>query len=268
MSTSSFGTFIRTLRLQNHMTQATLAEKLHVTDKAVSKWERGISWPDLSHFSRISEVLGVTLEDLVQECIDDERPSRLRQILEMSHDLRTPLQIILGCAELAQTHLDDPVRLQHYLDSIQVSGEYLLAVIDRLLVPGEQDNKNQEGDTVNADGRNLERCLKMRPSDRGGLSRKYRFGGKRILVAEDMELNREIIEEMLKQSDVKLEFAENGKQCVEMMEKKPERVVEMAVKGMLPKNSLGRKMFKKLHVYAGPEHEQAAQKPEVLDLKK
>lgn len=50
----------------------------------------------------------------------------------------------------------------------------------------------------------------------------------------------------------------------EMMAKKPERVVELAVKGMLPKGPLGREMFKKLHVYAGPEHEQAAQKPEVL----
>ena len=50
----------------------------------------------------------------------------------------------------------------------------------------------------------------------------------------------------------------------EMMAKKSERVIELAVKGMLPKGPLGREMFKKLHVYAGPEHEQAAQKPEVL----
>lgn len=50
----------------------------------------------------------------------------------------------------------------------------------------------------------------------------------------------------------------------EMMQKKPERVVELAVKGMLPKGPLGRQMYKKLHVYAGPEHTQQAQKPEVL----
>ncbi|MCR4556798.1 MAG: 50S ribosomal protein L13 [Saccharofermentans sp.] len=48
-----------------------------------------------------------------------------------------------------------------------------------------------------------------------------------------------------------------------LMAKNPEKAVELAVKGMLPKNSLGRQMFRKLHVYAGPEHEQAAQKPEV-----
>ena len=50
----------------------------------------------------------------------------------------------------------------------------------------------------------------------------------------------------------------------EMMDKKPERVIELAVKGMLPKGPLGRSMIKKLHVYAGPEHNHAAQKPEVL----
>ena len=52
----------------------------------------------------------------------------------------------------------------------------------------------------------------------------------------------------------------------EMMAKKPERVIELAVKGMLPKGPLGRSMITKLHVYAGPDHEQAAQKPEVLEF--
>ena len=50
----------------------------------------------------------------------------------------------------------------------------------------------------------------------------------------------------------------------EKLAKKPEQVIELAVKGMLPKGPLGRQMFKKLHVYAGPEHAHAAQKPEVL----
>ena len=50
----------------------------------------------------------------------------------------------------------------------------------------------------------------------------------------------------------------------EMMAKKPEKVVELAVKGMLPKGPLGRKMYSKLFVYAGSEHKHEAQKPEVL----
>ena len=53
----------------------------------------------------------------------------------------------------------------------------------------------------------------------------------------------------------------------EKMAKKPEDVITLAVKGMLPKGPLGRVMIKKLHVYAGPEHNHAAQKPEVLELK-
>ncbi len=50
----------------------------------------------------------------------------------------------------------------------------------------------------------------------------------------------------------------------EKLDRKPEQVIELAVKGMLAKGPLGRQMFTKLHVYAGPEHDQAAQKPEVL----
>ena len=52
----------------------------------------------------------------------------------------------------------------------------------------------------------------------------------------------------------------------DMMAKKPEKVVELAVRRMLPKNALGRKMLKKLKVYSGPEHEQQAQKPEKVEL--
>ena len=51
-----------------------------------------------------------------------------------------------------------------------------------------------------------------------------------------------------------------------LLETKPEAVITHAVNGMLPKNTLGRNMIKKLHVYAGPEHNHAAQKPEVLEI--
>lgn len=51
-----------------------------------------------------------------------------------------------------------------------------------------------------------------------------------------------------------------------LLEEHPERAIEIAVKGMLPKNPLGRTMFRKLKVYAGPEHKHAAQQPQKLDL--
>ena len=53
----------------------------------------------------------------------------------------------------------------------------------------------------------------------------------------------------------------------EMMKKHPDRIITQAIKGMLPKNSLGRQMIKKLKVYAGSEHNHDAQKPEVLEIK-
>lgn len=53
----------------------------------------------------------------------------------------------------------------------------------------------------------------------------------------------------------------------EMLAKKPEEVIRHAVKGMLPKNALGKNMLKKLHVYAGADHKHQAQQPEVLEFK-
>jgi large subunit ribosomal protein L13 len=55
--------------------------------------------------------------------------------------------------------------------------------------------------------------------------------------------------------------------ALEMRTNYAEKMLELAIKGMLPKNSLGRTMFKKLHVYAGPEHKQQAQQPEVYELR-
>ena len=52
-----------------------------------------------------------------------------------------------------------------------------------------------------------------------------------------------------------------------MLELQPEKVLEKAIRGMLPKNRLGEQMYRKLFVYAGPEHPHQAQKPEVLDLR-
>ena len=65
------------------------------------------------------------------------------------------------------------------------------------------------------------------------------------------------------------DYVGGDKQIVlsEMLEKHPEEVIEHAVKGMLPKGPLGRQMYKKLFVYAGSEHKQMAQKPEVLEVK-
>lgn len=62
----SFGETIAYLRKQKGMTQNELAEKMHVTDKAVSKWERNLSCPDVNTISKLANILGVSVEELIQ----------------------------------------------------------------------------------------------------------------------------------------------------------------------------------------------------------
>lgn len=65
MDSGKMGQFIAKMRKENNMTQKALAEKLHVTDKAVSKWERGLSYPDISLLTAIADTLGVTTGELL-----------------------------------------------------------------------------------------------------------------------------------------------------------------------------------------------------------
>ena len=67
------GTLIRRLRTEAHLTQRELAEKLSVTDKAVSKWERGMGCPDVSLLSQLSSVFRVDLESLLKGSLPKSR---------------------------------------------------------------------------------------------------------------------------------------------------------------------------------------------------
>ena len=191
------------------MTQSQLAEKLNITDKAVSKWERDISYPDVFLFPKLAAVLGVSTGDLLRECTEEDRPSRLVQIFEMSHDIRTPLHIILGCADLAETHCDDKESLQRYLRSIRVSGEYLLRSIVRIMrTAGAMQNC--------ADSTEAERNEDLHKRLKDAMIRsvnfaEYNFEGKRILIAEDLEISREIAAELMRRTNAEIEFAEDGR---------------------------------------------------------
>ena len=66
MQKQTFGTMISTLRKEKGMTQLELAEKMGVTDKAVSKWERDLSFPDINSFPKLAEIFGVTVDELMQ----------------------------------------------------------------------------------------------------------------------------------------------------------------------------------------------------------
>ncbi len=198
MTPVRLGAAIRLLRTQRGMTQQALAEELHVTDKAVSKWERGLSVPDICLFPSLASALGVSVADLLVESSNDETPGHLFKIYEKSADVRTPLHIILGCVDLVNRYRDDAELFTRYLDSIRISGEYLLSILEKAQTAGELHH--------------LLRQQKPSPA-RPGASADY--SGKRFLVVEDIEVNREIAAELLRDTGAAVEFAENGRGCVE-----------------------------------------------------
>ena len=81
----TLGTMIAELRKQHGMTQLELAEKMGVTDKAVSKWERDLSCPDINSLPALAEILGVSVEELMQIKKEAEGPvSKVSEIVEIA----------------------------------------------------------------------------------------------------------------------------------------------------------------------------------------
>ena len=66
MEKETFGVMVARLRKEQGMTQSDLAEKMCVTDKAVSKWERDLSYPDIASLPKLAEILGVSVDELMQ----------------------------------------------------------------------------------------------------------------------------------------------------------------------------------------------------------
>lgn len=88
-----------------------------------------------------------------------------------------------------------------------------------------------------------------------------------IINAEKIELTGNKLQDKMYYRHSGYTGGMREKNAQEMINTQPERMIELAIKGMLPKGPLGRKMIKKLHVYKGPEHNNAAQKPEEYELR-
>lgn len=75
MNAKSFGAFLARTRREQGLTQSALAEQLHVTDKAVSRWERGLGFPDIGTLEPLAQALGLTLEELMQAGRGSDSPA-------------------------------------------------------------------------------------------------------------------------------------------------------------------------------------------------
>ena len=81
----TLGTMIAELRKQHGMTQLELADKMGVTDKAVSKWERDLSCPDINSLPALAEILGVSVEELMQIKKEADAPvSKVKEIMDVA----------------------------------------------------------------------------------------------------------------------------------------------------------------------------------------
>ena len=100
----TLGMMIAELRKQHGMTQLELAEKMGVTDKAVSKWERDLSCPDINSIPKLAEILGVSVEELMQVKKEAEEPvSKVSEALEV---IPKALALAMGVAVTVLTILD------------------------------------------------------------------------------------------------------------------------------------------------------------------
>ena len=100
----TLGTMIAELRKQHGMTQLELAEKMGVTDKAVSKWERDLSCPDINSVPTLAEILGVSVEELMQSKKEADTPvSKMAEIMEIAPKA---IAMAMGVAVTALTILD------------------------------------------------------------------------------------------------------------------------------------------------------------------
>ena len=87
MKKETFGNMVAVLRKEKGMTQLELAEKIGVTDKAVSKWERDLSFPDVSSIPKLAEILGVSVDELMQvkaESKDDASKKKIDEIVDVA----------------------------------------------------------------------------------------------------------------------------------------------------------------------------------------
>ena len=96
MEKKTLGGMIAELRKENGMTQQELAEKMGITDKAVSKWERNLSYPDIASMPKLAEILGVSVDELLNCRKESEKSEEKKENLPLL--ILRAVSIAMGCA--------------------------------------------------------------------------------------------------------------------------------------------------------------------------
>ena len=103
MDNQKFGQFILSLRKEKGWTQLELAEKLNVTDKAVSKWERDLSCPDINTISKLANILDVSVDELLQAKKKENSNTKLKDLINL---IFKAISLAMGIAVVVLNILD------------------------------------------------------------------------------------------------------------------------------------------------------------------
>ena len=106
MKKKTLGMMISSLRKEKGMTQLELAEKMGVKDKAVSKWERDLSYPDLHSIPKLAEIFGVSVEDLMQNRLESQREEK-KDITPLVHMILKAIALAMGVSVVALSILTE-----------------------------------------------------------------------------------------------------------------------------------------------------------------
>jgi DNA-binding XRE family transcriptional regulator len=98
MKKQSFGTMVAQLRKEQGMTQLDLAEKMGVTDKAVSKWERDLSFPDVNSLPKLAEIFGVSVDELMQNKVASQNDIQVKKLNKMVMLILRAVAMAMGIA--------------------------------------------------------------------------------------------------------------------------------------------------------------------------
>ena len=136
MTTQTFGTTISALRKKKVMTQLELARQMGVTDKAVSKWERDLSFPDVASLPKLAEVLGTSVDELLEVKTAAQEGPAESKVLALVELVLKAVALAMGIGVVALTIMDE-VEPRHALGLLGI-GVACLALI-QLMHTGEQE---------------------------------------------------------------------------------------------------------------------------------